>query len=108
LQGYDVLLTPTLATAPVAPAALCVDDEALSLADFIERSHRFSPSTAWFNASGQPAKSVPLWWNECGLPIGSEFAGALGAEELLFSLPAQLEEVAPWSGRIPVLNALSI
>ncbi|KVS34281.1 amidase [Burkholderia cepacia] len=106
-QHYDVLLMPTLARVPVAPAALRVDDDALPLTALIERSHSFSPFTAWFNASGQPAMSVPLWWDANGLPIGSQFAAACGAEEMLFSLAAQLEQASPWSEQIPPTNALS-
>lgn len=101
MERYDVLLTPTLAMPPLAPAALATVDDAQSLSDVIDRSHRFSPFTAWFNATGQPAMSVPLYWDEQGLPIGSQFAGAFGAESLLFSLAAQLERAAPWADRAP-------
>ncbi|TKC88674.1 amidase [Trinickia terrae] len=106
MEHYDVLLTPTLAQPPLAPAALAIDDDRLTLADVIDRSHRFSPFTAWFNATGQPAMSAPLHWDERGLPIGSHFAGAFGAEELLFSLAAQLEEAAPWAARMPPVCAV--
>ncbi|WP_175978678.1 amidase [Burkholderia sp. BCC1047] len=101
MERYDVLLTPTLAMPPLAPAALATVDDAQSLSDVIDRSHRFSPFTAWFNATGQPAMSVPLYWDEQGLPIGSQFAAAFGAESLLFSLAAQLERAAPWADRAP-------
>lgn len=101
MERYDVLLTPTLAMPPLAPAALATVDDAQSLGDVIDRSHRFSPFTAWFNATGQPAMSVPLYWDEQGLPIGSQFAAAFGAESLLFSLAAQLERAAPWADRAP-------
>ena len=101
MERYDVLLTPTLAMPPLAPAALATVDDAQSLSDVIDRSHRFSPFTAWFNATGQPAMSVPLYRDEQGLPIGSQFAAAFGAESLLFSLAAQLERAAPWGDRAP-------
>ncbi|OXI28705.1 amidase [Burkholderia sp. AU16741] len=101
MERYDALLTPTLAMPPLAPAALATMDDAQSLSDVIDRSHRFSPFTAWFNATGQPAMSVPLYRDEHGLPIGSQFAAAFGAESLLFSLAAQLERAAPWADRAP-------
>ncbi|MDN7425082.1 amidase [Burkholderia sp. AU45388] len=101
MERYDALLTPTLAMPPLAPAALATVDDAQSLSDVIDRSHRFSPFTAWFNATGQPAMSVPLYQDEHGLPIGSQFAAAFGAESLLFSLAAQLERAVPWADRAP-------
>ncbi|MBR8236038.1 amidase [Burkholderia sp. AU42008] len=105
MERYDVLLTPTLAMPPLAPATLATMDDAQSLSDVIDRSHRFSPFTAWFNATGQPAMSVPLYRDEQGLPIGSQFAAAFGAESLLFSLAAQLERAAPWADRAPPVCA---
>ncbi|MEK7891148.1 amidase [Burkholderia contaminans] len=105
MKRYDVLLTPTLAMPPLASSAFATVDDSQSLSEIIDRSHRFSPFTAWFNATGQPAMSVPLYWDERGLPIGSHFAGAFGAEQLLFSLAAQLERAAPWAERIPPASA---
>lgn len=104
MERYDVLLTPTLAMLPLPPAAPATVDDAQSLSEVIDRSHRFSPFTAWFNATGQPAMSVPLYWDEKGLPVGSHFAGAFAAESLLFSLAAQLERAAPWSDRRPPIS----
>ncbi|RQS26475.1 MULTISPECIES: amidase [unclassified Burkholderia] len=104
MERYDVLLTPTLAMPPLAPAELATTDDTQSLRELVERSHRFSPFTAWFNATGQPAMSVPLYWDEQGLPVGSHFAGAFGAESLLFSLAAQLERAAPWGDRTPPIR----
>jgi hypothetical protein len=39
-----------------------------------ERVVEFAPFTATFNATGQPAMSVPLYWNEDNLPLGTHFA----------------------------------
>ncbi|KPH07472.1 amidase (plasmid) [Rhizobium acidisoli] len=106
LEDYDVLLSPTLAKPPQLLGSFDMkDSEALS--DLIERFHSFSPFTSLFNASGQPAMSVPLCWSPEGLPIGAHFAAGFGREGLLFSLAAQLEEARPWAGRIPSLNALA-
>ncbi|PWC84621.1 amidase [Azospirillum sp. TSH100] len=102
---FDLLLTPTLAKPPVAIGALDME-EAQTLDDLIDLFHSFSPFTALFNATGQPAMSVPLHWTADGLPVGSHFAAPFGEEKLLFSLAGQLESAQPWSGRVPPVNAL--
>ncbi len=61
--------------------------------------------TQLFNASGHPAASVPLYWNDAGLPIGIQFAGRFGDEATLFRVSAQLEQARPWFDRRPVVDA---
>jgi amidase len=104
-ETYDVILTPTLNSAPPLLGEQVLEDDSLSLDDFIALSHRYSPYTALFNATGQPAMSVPLHWTAEGLPLGSHFAGRFGDEQTLFSLAAQLEHAQPWAGRRPRVNA---
>lgn len=53
------------------------------------------------NATGQPAMSVPLSWNEAGLPIGVHFTGRYADEATLFRLAAELELAAPWREKRP-------
>jgi amidase len=70
-------------------------------AENFERQKRFTPYTALYNVSGQPAVSVPLHWNAAGLPIGVMLAGRMGEESTLISLSAQLEAARPWKDRHP-------
>ena len=70
-----------------------------------KRAVQFVPYTAIQNATGQPAMSVPLYWNAGGLPVGVHFAARYGDEAMLFRLAAQLEEARPWAGRIPPVSA---
>jgi amidase len=61
----------------------------------------FIPYTPVFNVTGQPAMSVPLGWNDAGLPIGMHFIGRFGDEATLFRLAGQLERAQLWLGRTP-------
>jgi amidase/6-aminohexanoate-cyclic-dimer hydrolase len=61
----------------------------------------YSPFCAAFNASGQPAASVPLSWTREGLPVGAHLAARYGDDETLIALCAELETARPWFGRRP-------
>ncbi len=63
----------------------------------------YSPFTALANGTGQPAMSIPLFWNAGGLPIGTHFMARAGEEALLLQLAAQLEQADPWFDRVPQL-----
>lgn len=56
------------------------------------------------NLTGRPAMTVPLHWTPDGLPIGSQFVGALGTEPMLIRLAAQLEAAEPWWDKRPSLG----
>ena len=60
---------------------------------------RAAAFTALFNATGQPAISLPLHWNDDGLPIGVQLVAALGREDVLIRVAAQLERARPWADR---------
>jgi amidase len=61
----------------------------------------YVPYTPLFNATGQPAISLPLHWSADGLPVGVHFAARFGGEDLLYRLAAQIEEARPWIDRRP-------
>jgi len=119
-ERYDVLLTPTLAMPPVVTGALQPKGSQLTAMKLLGRLNagalistlsgidvlaehvfEFMPYTPLFNVTGQPAMSVPLYWNDAGLPIGMQFVGRYGDEATLFRLASQLEKAKPWSERIP-------
>ncbi len=97
MNAYDAILTPTLASPPV-PVGYFTE---VGPAENFERQKRFTPFTAGYNLSGQPAVNLPLHWNADGLPIGVMLAGRIGAEGTLISLSAQAEQARPWKGRVP-------
>ncbi|MDA3021706.1 MAG: amidase [Actinomycetota bacterium] len=96
--AYDVILTPALAQTPRLVGQLRNDDD--PAADF-EAQKRFTPFTAPYNMTGQPAISVPLYWTERGLPIGVQLVGRPFAEVTILSLAGQLERAQPWAHRHP-------
>lgn len=119
-EDYDVLLTPTLANPPLPIGALQPRGaEAFIMKLFgklnagwllrifggvdanVKKIIGFMPYTPLFNATGQPAMSVPLCWNDEGLPIGMHFVGRYGDEATLFRLAGQLEQAKPWFNLTP-------
>ena len=102
---YDLLLTPTLAEPPVPLGTF--DATADDPMKGFRRSKTFVPFTPICNVTGQPAMSVPLFWNREELPIGSHFVGRFGDEATLFRLAAQLEEARPWKDKIPPISVIA-
>jgi amidase len=102
-SGYALLLTPTMSVAPV-PLGTYDDSGPDPLAAF-ERAVPAGAFTAIFNATGQPAASVPLHWSETGLPIGTQLVAPFGREDLLIGVAAQLERARPWADRTPPVFA---
>jgi amidase len=98
LEGFDVLLCPTIAVEPweIGTVAPTLDRETI-----LERAGVLAGYTAIHNFAGTPAMSVPLGVSGEGLPIGSHFAAGPGGEATLLSLAYELEEAAPWRGRLP-------
>ena len=67
---------------------------------WIERIWCFA---APFSVTGQPAISLPIGQTAGGLPVGVQLVAALGREDLLLGVAAQLETAAPWGDRRPPL-----
>lgn len=65
------------------------------------KSAEFTPYTAAFNVTGQPAISVPLFHGEDGLPLAVQLVGAPAGEGPLLALAGQLERARPWADRAP-------
>jgi amidase len=98
---YDVLLTPALAERPLAIGE-CDGLGENPMADFA-RSGAFTPFTALFNITGQPAISVPAGFGEDGLPTNAHIVAKPLGEDTLLQLAAQLEAARPPDNRRPPL-----
>ncbi len=103
---YDMLLSPTMRIPPT------------KLGDFkptpddpdrwLKNALSFVAFTRTQNITGQPAMSVPLYWNEDSIPIGVQFAGRFGEEGKLFRLAAQVEQARPWADKIPPIHCSKV
>jgi amidase/6-aminohexanoate-cyclic-dimer hydrolase len=98
--GPDILLSATLAEPPATVGRFAHDTT-----DYVgyrtgpQGIFAYSPFCAIFNASGQPAASLPLGWSRDGLPIGIHLAAAFGQDETLIALCAEVERAAPWGAK---------
>jgi amidase len=103
-ERYDLWLTPTLGSPP--PRLAHFDATPDNPRAGLDRAIEFVPFTPLQNATGQPAMSVPLYWNGAGLPVGVQFAARFGDEATLFRLAVQLEEARPWASKRPPISAV--
>jgi amidase len=97
-EGFDVVLTPTIATEAWSLGHL---SPVLGRAELIARTARAVGYTPIQNIAGCPAMSVPLTFPDGATPIGSHFAAAPGQDALLLGLAYQLEAARPWRDRWP-------
>ena len=95
---YDLLLTPALGQRP--PRIGEIDGCAAEPMGSFQQAMAFSPFTAIWNVTGQPAISLPLYQGEDGLPLSVQFVGQPLGEAALLALASQLETAAPWADRL--------
>jgi amidase len=93
--GFDLLVTPTLGVAPFRLGWISDHTDA-GLPVEMERTSLVLPFTAPFNATGQPAISLPLHRTAGGLPVGVQIVAAAGREDLLVRIAAQIEAARPF------------
>jgi amidase len=123
-ETCDVLVTPTMSVPPFTVGSLQPKPQEKALLNVLGRLRAGNvlkllgaleksadqvfdviPYTPLFNVTGQPAMSVPLYWNAANLPIGIHFVGRYGDEATLFRLAGQLETARPWKDRRPPVFA---
>ena len=102
-NGWDLLLTPTtLVPPPLVGELVSTEDEPMrnSL-----RSIPYAAFTSPFNATGQPAISLPTGFSSDGLPIGVQLVAAYGREDLLIQVGSQLESEIQWGNKRAPIHA---
>jgi amidase len=100
-DDFDVLVTPTVAGPP--PIIGSYRDPNEPIAEFLNAAS-LVPFTPPWNTTGQPAVSLPLHWDDQGLPVGVQIVGRPADEATLIRLSAQLEQAQPWADRRPPVS----
>jgi amidase len=95
----DVVLTPMFTRRPLRVREYDGTTGIRTLAG----QARWSPYSAAFNHTGQPAVSVPAGFAPDGFPIAAQLVGPFDSEARLFSLSAQLEAAREWFKHRPAL-----
>jgi amidase len=104
LTTFDAWLTPTMSEPPARIGEITsTQQQPLRAAERGGRTVAYPLVVA--NITGNPAMSLPLWWNADGLPIGVHVLGRYGDEATLFRLAGQLEATRPWAHRRPPIHA---
>jgi amidase len=96
LNGYDLLVTPTLACLPVDNAAdgNTVGPEQIN-------GEEVDPLIGWcltyfINFTGHPAASIPAGLSDDGLPVGMQIIGRRYADADVLAASAAFERLRPW------------
>lgn len=92
-RRYDVVLSPTLATAPPEIGHL---DPTADYDQIVSRLIDWVAFTPLTNVTGEPTISLPLAASGTGLPIGMMFAAGFGEDALLLQLAYELEAARPF------------
>jgi len=96
---YDIWLTPSLGTRPLAVGTINFDSPSANLMD--ERIVKLAHLNPVYNITGQPAITLPLYQGDDGLPSGVMFGARYADEATLFQLAGELEQALPWKNRKP-------
>ncbi len=99
-EDIDVLITPGAATGPSRIGQYQHRGAVSTLALVAPRV----PYFAIFNATGQPAASVPWFVDGESLPVSVQLVGRPSDEATLLALSAQVEAARPWAGHRPPVS----
>ena len=100
-DDYDILVTPTSTELPVPLGELAPTNSDPNVGTRMGSLVSFMIP---FDITGQPAISLPLHWNDDGLPVGVQLVAAYGREDVLLRVSAQVEQASPWKDRHPPVS----
>jgi amidase len=91
LEGYGALVTPTMTMPAMRNGSFPSRPES-----YLEELWTWIAFEYPFNATGQPAITLPAGFSKKGLPIGLQIVGRPNGEFDLLSLAASFEAARPW------------
>jgi amidase/aspartyl-tRNA(Asn)/glutamyl-tRNA(Gln) amidotransferase subunit A len=100
-DGYDLLVTPTLAVPPFENA-----DDGGTVGPTRVAGEEVNPLLGWcltypINFTGHPAASVPAGFVDEGLPVGVQIVGRRYADDVVLAASAAFERIRPWHDSYP-------
>ena len=99
LAPYDAVISP-VTSRPAVKLGTLPSHPSRYLAELPE----WIPFTFAFNATGQPAFSVPNGFSKSGLPLAMQIVGRQADEVTIIGLAAQFEKARPWKDKHPPLD----
>ncbi|MEZ5409450.1 MAG: amidase [Acidimicrobiales bacterium] len=107
-ESFDLLVTPTSPTPAVPLSFLDPADEEATFEQWLQRVASFEVFTSLWNATGDPAVSLPLARSATRLPLGIQVVAPLGHDDRLVRVAAWLEQALPWADRRPPVHAAEV
>ena len=98
-EEIDIVMTPTCAAMPWSvdiPFPPEIDNQPVG-------PRGSAVYTGWVNACGHPAISVPGQTGDRSLPVGVQFVGGFGRDEVLLRLAQQIENEQSWLKKWPAI-----
>ena len=99
LEPYDALLTPTMTRTPMRNGSF-----PSTPAHYLDELWTWIAFEYPFNATGQPAITIPAGFSRAGLPIGFQIVGRPNGEFDLLALATAFEAARPWVQLHPPLQ----
>jgi len=98
-DSVDLILSPTLLQPPALLGYMNTNSE--DGETYVEHFRSFWGFTSLYNATGEPAITLPLHFTKEGLPVGVQLAAPFGNEEQLLQVAAQIERAIGGFNRRP-------
>jgi aspartyl-tRNA(Asn)/glutamyl-tRNA(Gln) amidotransferase subunit A len=103
MDGYDILLTPTLPVTAFTAGADRPNDRPPNEVSPLG----WTPFTYPFNLTGQPAASIPCGLTDDGLPVGLQIIGKWRDDVAVLRAARAFEDAMPWRRLFPAVCAMT-
>ncbi|MBW4682185.1 MAG: amidase [Microcoleus vaginatus WJT46-NPBG5] len=96
-ENFDVLVLPVY----MSPTIRIGEWANLTPEETMHKVIQWVAPCPAFNATGQPAISIPAGFDSAGMPVGVQLVGRPAAETTILALAAQIEAAKPWREHRP-------